>query len=128
MTGPTGQIGKNNMRELASLSIWLEEPEGRLLLCAGLGTSFRCFGFAAAGPAALQFVQDIPPGVLLPHIPHPAEHAWAAAPLAMGERADCGRLLERIRGKGWPPFPPLVHTFLPLENSLLSILIAETCS
>lgn len=30
--GPAGQVGKNNTRELISLSIWLEEPEGRLLL------------------------------------------------------------------------------------------------
>lgn len=69
MTGPTGQIEKNNTRELVSLSIWLEDPEGRLLLRVGLGTSYRCFGFAGAGLAALRFVQGIPPGVR----PHPAE-------------------------------------------------------
>ena len=105
MTGPTGQIGKNNMRELASLSIWLEEPEGRLVLRAGLGMSFRCFGFAETGLAALQFVQDIPHGVLLPPIPDPAEHAWAAAPLARDARAGCGRLLGRIQGKGLASIP-----------------------
>lgn len=69
MSGPTGHIGKNNTGELVSLSACLEEPEGRLLPHAGLGTSLRCFGFAEAGLAALQFVQDIPPGVLLTPIP-----------------------------------------------------------
>uniref|UniRef100_A0A8C9UFN1 Uncharacterized protein n=1 Tax=Serinus canaria TaxID=9135 RepID=A0A8C9UFN1_SERCA len=47
MTGPTGQIGKNNMRELASLSIWLGEPDGRLLLPAGLGMASGVLGWGS---------------------------------------------------------------------------------
>lgn len=112
MTCLTGQIGKNNTRDLVSLSIWLEEPEGCLLLCAGLGTSFRCFGFAEAELAALQFVQGIPHGVLLPPIPHPAEHVWAAAPLARDARAGCGRLQGRRGEKGLASVPTS-HAPLP---------------
>lgn len=95
MSSPTGHIGKNNTVELVSLSMWLEEPEGHLLLCAGLGTSLRCFGFAEAGLAALRFVQDTPPRVLLtPILP------WLSTPgrqlLWQGCRSwgECG-------GKGW---------------------------
>lgn len=79
MTGPTGQIGKNNMRELALLSIRLGEPGGCLLLPAGLGMALRCSGMGEVGLAAPWFVQDIPPGDAAP-VPHPAEHALAAAP------------------------------------------------
>jgi len=128
MIGPTGQTGKNNTRELFSLSVRLEEPEGRLLPHAVLGASVRCFGSAEAGLAALRLVQGIPPGVLRPPFPSllstPGQqllrlgtHAQAAA----GCWGGCG-------GKGWPLLPPPVHTFLPLEKSLPSILIPKICS
>lgn len=66
------------MRELASLSIWLREPDG-VCSCLLAWEWPQVFWDGGAGLAALCFAQDIPPGDAAP-VPHPAEHAWAAAP------------------------------------------------
>lgn len=52
------------------------------------GDGLRCSGMGEAGLAALWFVQDTPPpgpGDAAP-VPHPAEHAWAAAPPSVDAR------------------------------------------
>lgn len=74
MTGPTGQIGKNNMRELNRFQYGWRSLMG-VCSCLLAQEWPQVFWMGEAGLAALCFVQDIPPGDAAP-VPHPAEHPW----------------------------------------------------
>lgn len=117
MTGPTGQIGKNNRRELNRFQFGWRSLMG-VCSCLLAGNGLRCSGWGRQDWLLCALSRTSHLGMLPPFptqlsMPGQLLHLWVQK----------WALLERCMEKGWPRLLPLVHTFLPPEKTFGASLL-----